>query len=217
MARGSHLWGQSLHTLRTQRFCPRALLLAGQSKVHAWSSAVARARHLLLQLRWHVPVPRSVQEQRALLQKKGKFGHFAAHLLKQEGDAEGEKPKLYSQAAAWPQQAAGATPAALPSLGVLPALSVCLSLCPFCSGRTISIMLITTVLGPSFRSTVPIAAGPPLSCRHAELPRSVTIRALPTPSPVNFLRLRKEPRFGWGLWFQSVPWAPPPLALPFRR
>lgn len=215
MARGSHLWGQSLHTLRTQRFCPCARQFAGQGEVHAWSSAVARARHLL-QPQWHVPVPRSVQEQRALLQKKGKFGHFAAHLLKQEGEVEGEKPKPCSQAAAWSQKAAGATPAALPSLGALPVLSVCLSLCPFCSGRTISIMLIATALGPSFRSMVPIVTGPPPSCRHSELPRSVTIRALPTPSPASFLRLRKEPRFGRGLWFQSVPWAPPPLALPFR-
>lgn len=64
----------------------------------------------------------------------------------------------------------------------LPAPSVTPSLCPFRSGRTMSSRLIATALAPSFSSTVPIAAGPPPSCRRAELPRSVTIRALPTPS-----------------------------------
>ena len=75
-------------------------------------------------------------------------------------------------------RAAGAAPAALPSLaptagGTLPALrlpSLCLSLCPFCLlavslGWTISSKLIATALGSVLKSMVPIRAWP--GCRSS--------------------------------------------------
>lgn len=97
-------------------------------------------------------------------QRKGKSPSPAPKLL-----APGEKPARRLQPSPpWDE--------------ALPAPSVTPSLCPFRSGRTMSSRLIATALAPSFSSTVPIAAGPPPSCRRAELPRSVTIRALPTPS-----------------------------------